>query len=74
MAQKSAPSFSSISDYFKNNQKQLKVGDLLFLTGNVLKIIFDRDRLVKGKVKSNMKQTVYNVQVGSDRFNSIKRV
>jgi len=41
MAQKSALSFSTISNYFKINQKQLKRGELSFLSGYVLKIIFD---------------------------------
>lgn len=63
MAQKSALSFSTISNYFKINQKQLKRGELSFLAGYVSKINFDPDGLIKGDVKASMKQTTYHVQV-----------
>lgn len=63
MAQKCAPSFSTISNYFKINQKQLKRGELSFLVGYVSKINFDPDGLIKGDVKASMKQTTYHVQV-----------
>ncbi|KAE9522601.1 hypothetical protein AGLY_017023, partial [Aphis glycines] len=52
MAQKSALSFSTISNYFKINQKQLKRGELSFLAEYISKINFDPDGLIKGDVKA----------------------
>jgi len=63
MAQKSALSCSTISNYFKINHKQLKRGELSFLARYDSKISFDPNGLIKGDVKASMKQTTYHVQV-----------
>lgn len=68
MSERRVISFSDIAEFFKEDSNQLKRGENSDSSGNVLKVVFDavvQPALLKGEVKSNMKNKGYAVEVRS---------
>lgn len=56
--------FSSISEYFKDNIKQLKRGEIAYKDGHVLKFQADLDlNIIVGEIKPSMKNNKYKVKM-----------
>jgi len=57
-------SISSISEYFKDNIKQLKRGEIAYKDGHVLKIPADLDlNIIVGEIKPSMRNDKYKVKL-----------
>lgn len=57
-------SISSISEYFKDNVKQLKRREIAYKDGHVLKIQADLDlNIIVGEIKPSMRNDKYKVKL-----------
>lgn len=64
MAAKHVLKFSSINEFFANDNKMIKRGENAVESNHVLQMQFDAELMIlKGKVQASMKDKTYNVNV-----------